>query len=93
MNFTLESLNECQVSNIKLESNVNTLKSKLSESNTSFRELVVDKSNLHKILGVQIIVKKNYRLSYDNKGTNYTNTLGTSLVSIMANDVRAKVIK
>lgn len=46
MNSILESLKERQASNNRLESEVNSLKSRLFESNTSLRKLVVDKSKI-----------------------------------------------
>lgn len=77
----------------KLESEVNTLKSNLSESNTSRSKLVVGKSKVDEILRAQIIGKKNYGLGYAYGWSNHTDSPGVSSVSIATTDVRAKVIK
>lgn len=58
MNSILESLKERQASNNRLESEVNSLKSRLFESNTSLRKLVVDKSKIDQDLEAQILGRR-----------------------------------
>lgn len=93
MNSTFESQKKYQASNIKLESNINTLKSNLYKSNTSLRKLFANKLKSDKFLGVQIIRKKNYGLSYAFRETNHINTQRNSLMPKETKHFIEKVIK